>query len=105
MSTMMLPSEFDQNEALELRKDLFPQLLDVIKRVEPSEKGFVLVLGSQSDDLLLATSWLRLERVCNPFLRMNLNLEAQEGPIRLELSGPKGTEDFLLKDYALKRWL
>ena len=105
MSTMMLPSEFNQEEAQELRKLLFPCLLDIIKRVEAIDNGYALILSNNSDELLMASQWIRLERVCNPFLRMNLSIEAQQGPIKLELSGPSGTDDFLLKDYALRRWL
>ena len=36
-----------------------------------------------------------LERRCCPFLNFKLTVEAGDGPIWLELTGPVGTKDFL----------
>ena len=35
------------------------------------------------------------ERECCPFLRFNLSVEATNGPLWLELTGPDGTKAFL----------
>jgi hypothetical protein len=38
---------------------------------------------------------IELERQCCPFLNFNLNVAAGAGLIRLELTGPEGTKQFL----------
>jgi hypothetical protein len=36
-----------------------------------------------------------LEHQCCPFLKFRLTVEPGAGPLRLELTGPDGTKDFL----------
>ena len=50
-----------------------------------------------SDDSLLADLFtlIQLEHQCCPFLRFSLVVEAGDGPIWLELTGPPGTKEFL----------
>ena len=39
--------------------------------------------------------WIAYERRCCPFLRFELALAPDDGPIRLRLTGPEGTHAFL----------
>ncbi|GAC1435028.1 MAG: hypothetical protein NVSMB6_31940 [Burkholderiaceae bacterium] len=39
---------------------------------------------------------VRAERLCCPFIRFVLTLEADNGPLWLEVSGPEGTKKFLI---------
>jgi hypothetical protein len=41
------------------------------------------------------SSLIQLEHQCCPFLKIALIVEAGDGPIWLELTGPSGTKEFL----------
>ncbi len=96
-----------QNEenAKEERGQLVGVVLDSIKQVKELENGYGLRFGPGLQDLILVTNWLRLERVCHSFLRLNLRVESNSGPIWLEISGPAGTKEHLKSDLGLSRWL
>ena len=63
--------------------------------VKETEDGFAYRFPS--DDGLLADVFtlIQLEHQCCPFLRFSLVVEAGDGPIWLELTGPPGTKEFL----------
>lgn len=48
-----------------------------------------------ADDFDDLARWIRNERRCCPFLRFAVELEPDGGPIRLRLTGPTGTREFL----------
>ena len=54
-------------------------------------------IAFSSDDALIAelAQLVSLERRCCPFLRFNIRVEPGNGPVWLEISGPRGTKDFL----------
>lgn len=87
------------------RIEQLPLLLDEIKQVKVIDSGYSLRFGLEPPSLILVCDWLQIERICQPFLRMKLSIESNQGPIWLELSGPAGTQDFLKSEYGLNRWL
>ncbi|MEJ2744060.1 MAG: hypothetical protein P8176_16720, partial [Gammaproteobacteria bacterium] len=64
-----------------------------------------LRFGTSENDLVLVSEWIHVERVCNPFLRFRMSVEANGGPISVEIAGPAGTQDFLRSELALGRWM
>jgi len=97
--------EYSKQDILDLREEVLPQVLDIIKRVNESDEGYILHFDSADRSLTLLVRWLNLERIINDFLRFQLYIESNQGPIRLELNGPSGTKDFLQSELNLKRWL
>ncbi len=91
--------------ARELREPVLSVVLDSIKSVIETAEGFVLNFGRESKVIKPVSQMVEIERVVNPFLRMALVVESNQGPIKLELSGPSGTKDFLTSEFGLKRWL
>lgn len=100
-----LPRPLTKEVAKELRDQWLSLVLDGIKQVIETDEGYQLDFGRQSEDIQLLTQFLEIERKCNPFLRMQLTLESNDGPIRVEASGPVGTKDFLCSEYGLNRWI
>jgi hypothetical protein len=92
-------------QAQEKRIEQLPLLLDEIKQVKVIESGYSLRFGLEPTSLILVCDWLQIERICQPFLRMRLSIESNQGPIWLDLSGPAGTQNFLKSEYGLNRWL
>ena len=91
--------------AEESQRDLLPQLLDHLGRVEELDNGYLFFFKSDDFIFKLVCDWLLVERVVNPFLRYKLTIEANGGPVKLEICGPSGTKEFLLDEFALRRWL
>jgi hypothetical protein len=87
------------------QRDLLPKLLDNLKRVEELNDGYLFFFKSDDFIFKIVCDWLLVERVCNPFLRYKLVIEANGGPVKLEICGPEGTKDFLIGELALRSWL
>ncbi len=92
-------------QAQEKRIEQLPLLLDEIKQVKVIDAGYSLRFGPEPANLMMVCDWLQIERLCQPFLRMKLSSESNQGPIWLDLSGPAGTQNFLKSEYGLNRWL
>jgi hypothetical protein len=105
METINLPRPLTRDAAMELREALLHQVLDGIKQVTEVEEGYVLDFGRLEDELAVILAFIEVERHCNPFLRLRLSLGSNDGPIKLRLTGPAGTKEFLVRELGLKRWL
>lgn len=68
-------------------------------RVRPSGDGFVLSFPATAFDDV--ARFMSHERLCCPFLRFSLDLEANGGPIHLCLSGPPGAAEFIGAELGL----
>lgn len=105
MSDFELPNPITKDAAEEIRESVVSQVLDQIHTVLETEEGYTLNFGRQSDCIDLVVAFLKVERMCQPFLRMALVSESNEGPVKLEVAGPTGTKDFMRTEYGLNRWL
>ena len=94
-----------QETAQELREPVLAVVLDSIKSVIENDDGFVLNFGRESSVIRPVSQMIEIERVINPFLRLALVVESNQGPVKLEVTGPTGTKDFLNTEFGLKRWL
>src|SRR3990167_6495079 len=105
MQALISHEPINRQLAEESQRDLLPQLLDYMKRVQELDDGYQLFFAADDHVLKLVCDWLLVERVCNPFLRYKLTIESNRGPIGVEICGPAGTKGFLVSELALKRWL
>ena len=96
---------FTLENAAEYRSQLLSKVVDSIKQVQGNEFGYGLRFSPESEDLVLVSDWIQAERICNPFLRFNLTVESNKGPITCDLSGPSGTKNFLNSELGLNRWI
>jgi hypothetical protein len=65
-----------------------------------TEGGYVFRFPSSSFDQL--ARFVVNERKCCPFLRIELCSDPGEGQVRLRLTGPEGTRDFLIAELELE---
>ena len=73
-------------------------LLDLLRRAEDQQdlpEGRRLRFSADDDVLAAIVNTVNAERQCCRFLRFQITVEPDGGPIWLELSGPAGTQDFL----------
>ena len=83
-------------DALQARRSgLLAGVLDRADRIEPLAEGYRLRFGASTDALQAITTMIDAERQCCRFLRFQLTIEPDEGPLVLDVTGPQGTRDFL----------
>jgi len=66
----------------------------VIARAELPD-GYSFELINEKKSLNLAAEVIAAERECCPFLKFCLSTEPNLGPLRLTITGPPGTKEFL----------
>jgi hypothetical protein len=79
----------------ERREGLLASLFQTASERSLGEDRLELVFPDSSEILSLLFEVLRSERQCCRFLTFELVAEPELGPLRLTISGPPGTGDFL----------
>jgi hypothetical protein len=80
---------------LEERKGVLWEILArAIERIATAD-GYQFSFDGETVSLKELMDVISLERKCCPFLRFVLTVEPGDGPVRLQLSGPEGTKEFL----------
>lgn len=77
------------------REGLLSELLRRAHEHEPLPDGYRLRFAATTANLTALTRTVEAERRCCRFLRFNITIEPDEGPLSLELSGPPGTREFI----------
>lgn len=84
------------DDELRARRDgILAELSHAASGVSRIGEGVTLELAPSDEALALVMSVVELERQCCPFLRFRITVEPERGPIRLEITGPAGTGDFI----------
>ena len=104
MEQIVFERPLTEDVAREVREQILPIVLDLIKQVSEIEEGYNFDFGRNDGAIPLISQWLEIERIANPFLRFHLMSESHQGPIKLEIVGPSGTKSFLYSEFALSRW-
>lgn len=76
-------------------------LVTELEAVRELEDGYALGYagdGAWEDRLRLLAEFIRGERKCCPFLRFELILEAEAGPMWLRLRGRPGVKEYLARE-------
>lgn len=85
-------------ETMETRRaGLLPALAARAERCDDTADGYRLAFSASSDTLQAIISVVDAERECCRWLRFQLEVEADGGPITLTLSGPPGAREFLAR--------
>jgi hypothetical protein len=95
MNDLPIACSLTSAELQERRQTILKQLRSAVVDVRELVDGYAYSFPSGGQLLPEIGSMIELERQCCPFLRFRLTVEANSGPIRLELTGPEGTKLFL----------
>jgi hypothetical protein len=79
---------------------LLPAVVAAATTRSELENGFRFEFQPDGDVLASIARMIEAERQCCQFLRFQLTIEPGGGPIALELTGPRGTRDFLRALFA-----
>jgi hypothetical protein len=95
MSDLPIACSLTAPELQTRRTEVLQKVRAAALEVKEMAEGFAYRFPS--DDSLLAdlSTLVQLEHQCCPFLSISLIVEASNGPIWLELTGPPGTKEFL----------
>lgn len=77
------------------RSSLLPGVLERAQEVQPIAAGYRVRFVASSETLQAIAAMIDAERQCCRFLRFELTIEPDEGPVVLDVTGPPGTRHFL----------
>ena len=80
---------------------LVAELASARPAVEELPEGFAFRFPSRPYLFLRVAEWIGLERECCPFLAIRLELEHANRSLRVSVTGPAGTKDFLRAELPL----
>lgn len=88
----------------EVRKRHFeevgPALLKLKKSTRDLPDGYEFEFPADKVTWQLITEWAIEERLCCPFLDIDLRFSRENGPLWLRLTGRPGTKDFIKEDFG-----
>ena len=88
--------------ALRARRDnLLGHLLQRADDRQDLADGYRVCFSSTDDVLRVIARTVEVERQCCRFLRFQMTVEPDDGPIWLDLTGPAGTREFLAAMFDL----
>ena len=83
-------------DALKARKaGLLPSVARLSMRTVKIADGYRFEFAPETETLRLIANMIDAERLCCRFLRFALTVEPNAGPIWLEVTGPKGAQEFV----------
>jgi hypothetical protein len=95
MSNLPIACDLTPAEMTARRATLLPGLLAQAAERIPVAHGFRWRFAASGEFLAAAAETINAERQCCRFLRFTLTVEADGGPVWLEMTGPEGTVEFL----------
>lgn len=95
MTTLPIVCTLTPDTLATRREQLLPGLFRRAESVEPTADGYRLRFDSSAQTLRDIVAAVEAERRCCRFLRFELAVEPDEGPVVLTLNGPPGTREFV----------
>lgn len=83
------------SELQERRSSVLRKVISVVSEVKELENGFAYRFSAEGTRITELANLIDLEHRCCPFLTFRITVEAGDGPIWLEMTGPAGTKEFL----------
>jgi hypothetical protein len=74
------------------------KLFRSVEFVRELPSGYAFHLPNDSEDLLRATEFVALERLCCPFFGFAIEVEPEGGPMWLSLTGRDGVKPFIIAE-------
>ena len=102
MENLTIACSLTNSELQERRQTVLQKLHDAVLEVKELDDGYAYSFASAGNRFKELTEMIDLERQCCPFLQFRLTVEPGEGPLRLDITGPAGTKEFLLNTFEWK---
>lgn len=82
-------------EQRERHQAVSQQIFESVKEIQELSNGYAFRLPMESSLCMAAAEFITLERLCCPFLNFVLEVEPNDGPLWLKLTGPEGVKQVL----------
>ena len=102
MNNLPIACNLTSEELQERRVTVLKRLRYAVLEVKELPNGYAYSFSSEGKCLNELADMIYLERQCCPFLEFQLTIAAGDGPLRLEITGPEGTKDFLSSTFEWK---
>jgi hypothetical protein len=79
--------------------EMSTKLIHAVQNVREVENGFEFSFPNEAEFISRIAEFISNERLCCPFLRFTLNVNSNQGPVSLLLTGPLGTQEFLRAEF------
>jgi hypothetical protein len=83
--------------------ELMKQLRAAVRQRQELSDGYTYRLDGKSVSLLEVAEWIKSERLCCPFLNLQLEVSGQVSDWRLHLRGPAGVKTILDQEFPQQR--
>lgn len=90
-----LACELSDEEQIERRERLSATVFERIEDIEEHETGYSVTFPGTAGALNEVLSFIATERECCPFLRFELDVAPNDGPITLRMTGPSDVKDLI----------
>lgn len=95
MTELPIACSLTAPELQQRRTEVLQKVSGAALEVKEKEDGLAYRFASNESLLADLLTLIQLEHQCCPFLKFTLIVEAGDGPVWLELTGPAGTKEFL----------
>ena len=75
------------------------ELIQAVQSVQEVGNGYEFRFPNETDFISKIAEFVSNERLCCPFLKFTLNVFSNREPVSLSLTGPNGTQEFLLAEF------
>ena len=76
------------------------ELYKTVQAIQEIENGYLFNFPDKIETITKLAEFIINERRCCPFLEFTVNLEPNNKPITLLLTGPEGTQEFLREEFS-----
>jgi hypothetical protein len=99
-NTLPVACSLTDAEFRERRNTVLQKFRSGVVEVTELDSGYAYHLPANGEWLTELAALVSFERQCCPFLRFSITAEPGNGPIRLEMTGPRGTKEFLAATFS-----
>lgn len=83
-------------------RNVAQEVLSAVQEIKELPNGYSLRLPLEQVMIQTAAEFISQERICCGFLAFNLDIEPNNGPLWLSLTGPEGVKELLQSELGLK---
>lgn len=84
------------------RQALVQQMRGATQEIRELSDGYAFRYSANSALCLTIAEFMTLERLCCPFFSLRLELEREDGPLWLQITGREGVKQFLRVELGLQ---
>jgi len=88
------------SEQKERHQTVRQQLKSTLQEVQELPDGYAFRFSAETVSILTLAEFITFERLCCRFFKFELEVEREEGPAWLRLTGGEGVKDFLRAEIA-----